>query len=448
MPTTAQYKLKSCISGDFTLGMNAPPRKDRGADHATNITRRSMAFADGVIEKWFEVTTDPQKLSRGLAGLGAQMADSDLVGLAAAYCVELETSAAIDTERDWETVLSRADRLCEEIHRRFGADADPFTLARSMGLSNVLICHREADFSDSIGVQTSEHMVQGSSEGKVKRAKRGAKGLTAQARRAVRSCAVLLEEQYGLDCLSLATCTLPPLSPSELALVCKEMSRLVRVFMQRLTRVLERSGLSPDYVAVVEIQEKRYRSWGQVCPHLHFVFQGRASRLDDWAIRPVDLRRMWEETLFNILGRSVDSSAATRIEKPRKSLRKELGKYLTKGGNLLKDIIAAGLGDHLPSTWRYQTKALRDAEKARRVEVLGDVPRILWQSLDRYQAAGLLWYRLVEVDLYDPASGIGRKICVGVAGRFSFDWVLPCLLEGGDPLRVTLAQGRSVPKVA
>lgn len=449
MPTTAQYKLKSCISGDFTLGMNAPPRKDIGAEHATNITRRSMAFGDGVVEKWFEVTTDPHKNNRVMNAFGSQMTDAELVSLAAAYCSDIAANAATDGgNKDWQAFIDRADYLCEEVNRRFGAESDPIVLARTMGLSNVLICHRKGDSTDSIDVQGRDHPSGGGSGGKVKRAKRGSKGLSASSRRAVRSCAVLLEEMYGLDCLSLGTCTIPPVSPSELASLCSQMPHVIRVFMQRLTRVLERSGLSKDYVAVVEIQEKRYRSWGQVYPHIHFVFQGRASRWHDWAVTPSDLRAMWSDALSLVLGRSVDCGAATRIEKPRKSLRKELGKYLTKGGKLIEDIIAAGLGDHLPSTWRYQSASLRDAEKSLRVELLGEVPRILWQNLDRYQAAGLLWYRLVEVDLVDPATGYRRKVCVGVAGRFIHDWVLTCLLEGGDPISVARSQGGSVSKVA
>jgi hypothetical protein len=259
--------------------------------------------------------------------------------------------------------------------------------------------------------------------------------MSAKTRRKVRSLAVILEERARLDNVSLLTNTIPPTTEDELRRICSDFPQICRVYFQRLSRHLKRAGLSGDYVAVVEIQEKRYQKWGMVVPHLHICFQGRKSRYSEWVLSKTEAAAMWQAVLSHFLGRDLDCSAATRIEKPRKSLKREMGKYLTKGGKLLEQIVKAGKGDFLPSQWNYQSKELGQVEKSRRITLSGDIPGKLWRNLERYQAAGLIWYKAIEIDQIDYVTGKVRKICIGIAGRFCHDWVLPALMRGDDPLR-------------
>ena len=111
-----------------------------------------------------------------------------------------------------------------------------------------------------------------------KRTRKGLKGITPQGKRMVRSCAAILEDKYGRECITFGTATLPPLLAEEIVMVCNSWSDLTRKFFQELRRLLQRRGLSTDFVYVTEIQEKRFDRWGQVYPHLHWLMQGRLSR--------------------------------------------------------------------------------------------------------------------------------------------------------------------------
>jgi hypothetical protein len=438
MPSTA-FKLKANVANDFTLGLDAPVKRDTGYRNATNVTKRSITYPSGKTDFWYEVTTDPN-LQKQLADRYGGMTDPEMVGVLAAMVQDIEQNLSTDVDRDWESFISKADLLSERFNERFGEGQDPIALARTMGLSNVSISHRPPSENGSYELESPEtpNLTRGGRT--MKRTKRGSKGMTAYARRSVRSCAVILEERYGLDCLSLATCTLPTSDTSELERICRAFSEIIRVFKQKLERRLERYGLLGDVVLVVEIQEKRYRSWGLVCPHLHLVFPGRRSKIDPWVITPSELREMWESVLENVLNRPVDGSASTRIEAPRKSLKRELGKYLTKGGTLLRDIVKAGKGDLLPSAWWGGTAMVKKEERDRRVTLTGDVPRLLWRNLEAYRKAGLIWYHLVMREFVCPTSGVKREVCMGVVGRFSHDWVLPALMEGKDPLEIAAMQ--------
>lgn len=449
MPATAFKAKIHTPSGDFTLGFDAPVNRDKAYRNATRITKRSITYASGKTEVWHEVTTDPN-LQQQLADRYGAMPDPELVALLAAHCQDIQENLLTDPDRNWEAIISKADLLSEKFNERGYAGQDPIALARTMGLSNVLNSHSPPPENSEEVLESSSNPESFKGFGTKKRTRNGQKGMTPLARRSIRSCAVILEERYGLNCLSLATCTLPTSDPSELEKICCSWSEIIRVFKQKLERRLESYGLTGEVVLVVEIQEKRYRAWGLVCPHLHLVFPGRRSRLDPWVITPAELREMWESVLENVLNRSVDGSASTRIEAPRKSLKRELGKYLTKGGTLLKDIIAAGKGDLLPSAWWGASESVRKEERDRRITLTGDIPRMLWRNLEAYRAAGLIWFHLVMRELVCPTSGAKREVCIGVVGRFSKEWVLPALLRGDDPLEIVARghQGGSLPKVA
>lgn len=446
---STEFKVKASVSNDFTLGLSSPVKRDSPYNHATRITKRSMTYESGHTETWYQVTTDPN-LQKKLADRYGGLTNPELISLLAAMLQDIEQNLGTDSERNWEAFISKADLLSEKFNERGYEGQDPIALARIMGLSNVLNSHRPTPENSSEVLETPSNPESIGRHRTKKRTKNGQKGMTPLARRSVRSTLVILEERRGLDCLSLATCTLPTSDLIELDLICRNFSNIIRVFKQKLERRLERYGLAGEVVLVVEIQEKRYRAWGLVCPHLHLVFPGRRSRHDPWVITPAELREMWESVLEQVLNRSVDGTAATRIEAPRKSLKRELGKYLTKGGTLLKDIIAAGKGDLLPSAWWGATESLRKEERDRRITLTGEIPRKLWQNLTAYKEAGLLWFTLVYREVVCVVSGVKREICVGVSGRFSHDWVLPALIRGDDPLEIAASQhqGSSVSKIA
>jgi len=266
------------------------------------------------------------------------------------------------------------------------------------------------------------------------RVRRGTHGIRPYGKRMVRSCAAILEERHGRQCLTFGTCTLPALRAEEFPLVCSKWAELVRRFFEELTRLLKRRELDTDYVQVTEIQGKRFEKWGQVAPHLHFVCQGRMSRREFWRIRPDEVRHIWERLLSNLLGRGVDGQAATRIETPRTSLAAELGKYISKGGKVIKVIQEQGKGDSLPSAWWGAAKGLKQVVKSRVREYSGEVAESLMDNLDALEAAGDVWFARIytEFSSFTLRQGLEKlthfKICVGAIGYFKTKAVLQMCL--------------------
>jgi hypothetical protein len=174
---------------------------------------------------------------------------------------------------------------------------------------------------------------------------------------------------------------------------------------------LDRRGLSKDFIQVTEIQEKRYSSWGQVCPHLHWIMQGRENLRSHWAITPDEIRSLWERILSNCLGRPIDGKAATRIEKPKKSLAVELGKYMSKGGKLIKQIAASDKAHLLPTSYWGSSISLKKQVKAAIKIIEGDECESFIDSLESLKADGLASYIHIFREMQD-----GYNLFIGLVG--------------------------------
>jgi hypothetical protein len=355
-----QFVAKVYPSGDFTIGRSVPPKKDRGLDPLGGIEDHEL-FGICFTNRFPEIEPDGLELWK----------------IAQEYEKAGNEALAYRFGQRAGHVLS-ADDHCQ------GAPAP-------MGLSDTINSHNQKNA-------------------------RGQTGITSYGKRMLRSCAAVLEQKFGRECLTFGTATLPTLSEGDLTLVNANWSDLVRKFFQELGRLLVRRGLSADYCFCTEIQLKRFERWGQICPHLHWVCQGRESRSHFWAIVPGELRDLWSRILSNLLGRNVDCSSATRIEKPRKSLNKELGKYLSKGGDATTKIINAGRSTELPSAWWGASKALKQEVKRQIVRLTGEACEAFIDSLDELRNSGRLVYRLIEVEMTDPRTQQPYTFTAGVTG--------------------------------
>lgn len=370
-------KLRVWPSRDFTIGQNRPLRGDSDEHPLGGISSDGL----GVYFKARQVDANPEAMS-----------EQHWIDLFNAY------EQAGEFERGLK-VIDAVARL---------SDPEP---DRPMGLSNA--------------INSRIHPVRVSAS----RKRRGTHGITSYAKKMVRSCGAILEERYGRSNLTFGTCTLPALEASEFPSICAEWSELTRRFFEELTRLLKRRGLDTDYVQVTEIQGKRFEKWGQVAPHLHFVCQGRVSRREFWRIRPDEIRHIWERLLGNVLGREVDGQAATRIERPRTSLAGELGKYISKGGTVLKAIQEQGKGNMLPSAWWGASRALRQEVKSKIREYTGEVAENLMDTLGALEASGDIWYYPIYLEVSREQLRISRdgssgwestrwNICIGASGFF------------------------------
>lgn len=261
---------------------------------------------------------------------------------------------------------------------------------------------------------------------------RGQQGITRYGRRMVRCCAALLERATNRVNLTFGTATLPALSPSDLTLVLVQWAVVVNRFFEELSRLYGRSGLSWSCIYVTEIQPRRWERSGEVALHLHWLCPGRANRRAKWAIRPKQVAAIWARVLSNILGHTPDCGAAIRLESPRGSVVRELGKYLSKGCKCVAQVVQSGQAHLLPSAWWGGTRKLK-AEVEASVQWLNTEQT--WQLLallPELRAAGLVWYQHHFIDRHD-ADNLrpgDRRFWVGATVRFNCDPALvPSLIQ-------------------
>lgn len=253
------------------------------------------------------------------------------------------------------------------------------------------------------------------------RTKRGQGGITSHGKRKVRSGCALLDKDFRRNCTTLGTCTIPGVTDRETEILDQNWSEIVRQFMQEIKRHLERAGCKNlDYVYVTEIQENRYRVHGVVGLHIHFLIQGRNKPSDPWAISKDDLRRLWQRIIENFLERPVDCSTATRVESPRKSLGREMGKYISKGGKITSHLKRDGKAHLLPSSYWGMSRSLSKKVDQAIVKLTGEDAYWFLSSLDNF-GDGIL-YRKIVLEQYGG-------ICVAWCGWISDQKLLSLMLN-------------------
>jgi hypothetical protein len=240
----------------------------------------------------------------------------------------------------------------------------------------------------------------------------------------IRSGAAILEQAHGKENLSFITVTLPGLNFSDLNYANSNFSELARRFCEEISRQLKRHGLSTDYVCVTEIQEKRWSNRGEIALHMHLLCQGRTHYKQQWKIRPEAVRKIWERVLGNLLCRPMECPAATRIEAIRKSAKRYLGKYMSKGGKVLREVQQAGLEECLPPSWVRMSKELRNQVLAGIVKPSQEAKDMLIEHLENYKGAGIIrWFYKHYIDMVQP-SGESFPLLVSVSGEFASDEVM------------------------
>ena len=369
----------------FSIGLVDPPVQGRQRQGATEI--REDKYWDGSESvEYHTVVTDHVAIERQLASrhpghlsdeLRAQLFNTyEEAGRYNKAIALAEVAASIQPPNEDESVAS--------------------ALPQPLGLSVVVNSHKSQS-----------------------RNKRGHSGITTYGKRMVRSCGAVLEKSVDRQCLSLFTWTLPPLPEHERLHVSQHWGDINRKIWQEVKRDLVRAGLPGDHVFVTEIQEKRFQKYGEVNLHGHGLFQGKASRRDNWAISKSKIAEIVGRILTNELGRPVDVSAATRVEVPRKSLVKELGKYLTKGCKIIAEVMEAGKGEFLPSAWWGASRDLKNQVKAQTRRYRDGFAGFVIKNLERFRTDKLLIYMYITKTLFDKRSGVSRNINIGIVGYFT-----------------------------
>ncbi len=260
--------------------------------------------------------------------------------------------------------------------------------------------------------------------------RRGLKGITAYGKRMVKSACAILQQRHGRKNLTFGTLTLPALMAGQLLMVSENWGNLKGRFSEELSRLLKRRGLDTDWVDVTEIQAKRWRRRSEVALHLHYLHHGREpgkiyehpgvaanDPSTKWAIHPREIRAIWQRLLQNLLGVEVDCSTATRIEEVRLSAAHYLGKYMSKGGKITKQIIEAHRSHFLPSAWYGVSAALRREIRDAITHLTTQQAHFFLDNLEHLRSIGVVeWLYPIYQDMWLPGDLAPGDQLVGVVG--------------------------------
>ncbi len=275
------------------------------------------------------------------------------------------------------------------------------------------------DFSLGLSHATNSHKPSTSGNEKVPkdRDRKGLKGISSLGKKMVRSGAAYLEIRHGKRNLTFGTLTLPPLNEEDFLKCCQNWHDLKRKFSQELSRILERRGLDPSWVDVTEVQQSRFLKTGEVGLHLHYLHQGKMPG-KHWAIGCEEIKNLWARLLQNLLGHDVDCSAATRIESVRKSAKGYLGKYMSKGGEIIELVKAAGKSDYLPHAWWGISHGLRKIVKDNIVILNEKTQNLIVDNIQALKDSGYIaWYYPIYTTIWFENES--EEILIGYVGGFS-----------------------------
>jgi hypothetical protein len=205
----------------------------------------------------------------------------------------------------------------------------------------------------------------------------GLKGIGSKARRMVESAAKYLQDKCQRRNLAFLTCTIPNMQTKHLELVAANFNQVVRVFFEELKRLYERRGEEFEYVGVVELQEERWKKYRHPGLHIHAVFAGRSSIKKPWVVNKKEYSLLWERAIRRVVPQiplSTGFGASTRIEVVRKSASGYLAKYLSKGVQIVSEMLNEGFSNCIPHRWWSISKSLK--KKVEETIIRGQSPEI------------------------------------------------------------------------
>lgn len=248
----------------------------------------------------------------------------------------------------------------------------------------------------------------------------GSKGITRFGRRIVKNSAILLERKYGIKRLGFVTCTLPNYSRRVLHCLSSRWGEITRRFFQKLKRLQEKLKVPTDMIATTEIQEKRYRKTGCIVPHIHFIYVCKTrSHERKFVVLASIFRRYWQESVEQVIQmfdggvtEKLSFKASVDCQVIKKSAAAYLGKYMSKGGEIIAEIEEEGLSCFLPKQWWSASSVTKKMYKESIITLDTHTCSFLMYNLGDCLADGwLTWCNYVDVEINGEIRIMG---CVGV----------------------------------
>lgn len=247
----------------------------------------------------------------------------------------------------------------------------------------------------------------------------GQKGISAHGKKMIRSGAALLEKIYGRELLAMVTLSLPNFSDGNLKILSQNWNEVQRIFFQRFVRHLKRRNAPTEVVICTEIQEKRYRKYGQIAPHFHFIYVCRETKYDkNRYIHVNEMRQWWNDALISVLRKKggncyeqYEEKASVNANVIRKSAVGYIGKYMSKGGAIVREINENGRGDELPRQWWSATATMKALIESEKKHLDQEICEFIFDNLNDCMDAGLIvWGKYVQIVWNDKIINVG---CVG-----------------------------------
>lgn len=248
--------------------------------------------------------------------------------------------------------------------------------------------------------------------------------MTSRMGRNLRNACYLLEHQYGKDCLSFLTLTLPSVSEHTLGIWCDNWDTIVNKFFKWLSQKIAAKGETMQYVYCTEIQLKRLQNRGEYAPHLHAVFNGRAGKKNAWYVTPAQIKKAWIRILKHYTTDTFTDTAIENIQRIKYSAARYLSKYLSKGTNQNPRTDAERHQNSLHTHWGGMSRSLSKRIRQLICRVDSSLPQgfiavPLFLSMGRMLEHGVIsFWRKTYIQFRGNAHGGKSGIFVG-CGKLS-----------------------------
>lgn len=250
----------------------------------------------------------------------------------------------------------------------------------------------------------------------------GRHGITANGKKIVKNCAVLLERKYTIKRIGFVTATIPAYSRRIIHIIARSWSEILRRFFQKIKRLQEKLKVPTHRICCTEIQPKRFRKYGCVAPHIHFLYVCKTHTTSKKFIILANMfRRFWQESIEQViikvdgkLTENVSFKSSIDCQVVNKSAAAYLGKYLSKGGEILQEIHEKGMEAFLPKQWWTASNSMKKWLQKEIIVLDQATCKSFFYQLGDWLSDGVFtWCNYITIEYQD------RELIVGCVGKIS-----------------------------
>jgi hypothetical protein len=269
----------------------------------------------------------------------------------------------------------------------------------------------------------------------------GTKGITPYGKKMIRNAVFIIEgilRRPG-DLPQFSTLTLPPLSPECEKYICSVWANLQRRFFQECRRKYQKHGRNFHYASCTEIQPKRWKESRFVGLHLHFVYNAIYSQTQkNWVITDTWVRETWCRIINDTLRKWCQTEGLTppqfswisyRREKITKSAEAYIGKYISKGGDIIPEVLEEKGVEYLPKQWWSMSSYVRCVINLKTIKSRDDILVEHLVNCIKNNDENIIYSypSLGEVhDLSPDGSGLYRTVIYGYGGKMHPELLREC----------------------